>query len=578
MTLGDGIGALANRATVVPATMWCGQLEDVFRQDAALRSVVVADGERHGLIMRERFEHVMSGRFGFGHALFDRLPAGEVAAWDVLRVGWRSTVVAVSHRLRTRAESRRYDDILVDLPRGELGLVSAALLFDRLAREFSARAVRDELTGLANRAHFLDMLAASCADATSEDDRVALVFLDLDGLKRINDARGHHAGDAVLGATGRRLRDALGPGELAARLGADEFAVLGRVDRDADAVQAAHRLGRRFLLAVGGPDGAYPPGITVTASVGVAVGGGRPDPQTLLAEADMAMYHAKQAGGAQVEIAVGVEAGLPDDIGIVDRTVAEAIDAGELCLHYQPIVRIRDGAVSSVEALVRWQHPRLGLLPPQRFLPGALRQGHLPALDRWVLRTACADLRQLRRTLGRQAPRRVNVNISTASLGQSFDEIVEEALTAAGLASGQLNLELPEEADLRTLSEAAPRLERLSALGVRLALDDMGTGSTNLRYLSALRIDDIKIDRLFVAGMLDNPRDHAVVKLLADLGHGLGMRVTAEGVERPEQLAALAEVGVTYAQGYHVAPPQPLADLRSLLTGLRPAAAAPLVR
>jgi EAL domain-containing protein (putative c-di-GMP-specific phosphodiesterase class I) len=185
----------------------------------------------------------------------------------------------------------------------------------------------------------------------------------------------------------------------------------------------------------------------------------------------------------------------------------------------------------------------------------------MPALDEWVLRTAAEDLASLHRRIGNGAPAQVNVNLSAATLADRFDHLVESALTHGGLEPTQLRLELPEDADLRAITTATPQLERLRELGVRLTLDDMGAGSTNLRFLSALSIHGIKIDRLFVAGMLNNPRDHAVVKLLTDLGHGLGMWVTAEGVETAAQLTELAQLGVAYAQGYHLGAPMPLPDL-----------------
>jgi diguanylate cyclase (GGDEF)-like protein len=557
---------LAQTATIVAADQPCSELEDLFRSRPQLMSVVVSDGARLGLVMRGRFDRAMSGPFGFGRALWAQRPVAAVTAWNPIRVPGPATVAAASHLLRTQPEDRRYDDLLVDLDSGAVGLVSAARLFDELATQFAVRAVRDDLTGLANRAHFLDLLTAACADTEPDSDRVVVVFLDLDGMKRINDSHGHHAGDLVLGVVGRQLADTVGPGEIAARLGGDEFAVLARMPRHAPAGQRAMELGRRYLLAIAARDGRHGSGLHPHASVGVAVSGHRADAQTLLSEADMAMYRAKQAGGNQVELSIDVEAGLSGDIDSVDRSVAQAIEHAELRLHYQPIVRLRDRAVVSLEALVRWQHPNMGLLAPGRFLPGAHRGGHLPALDSWVLRQATADMAELVATLGPDAPECLNVNVSPPTLAGAFDDIVEQALTESGLAPDRLRLELPEDADLQTLADASPRLERLSGRGIRLTLDDMGAGSTNLRYLSTLTIHGIKIDRTFVAGMLHNPRDHTVVKLLTDLGQGLGMDVTAEGVETAEQLSALAELGVAYAQGYHLAKPMPLASASNLLT------------
>ncbi|MEV0720234.1 EAL domain-containing protein [Asanoa sp. NPDC050611] len=248
-----------------------------------------------------------------------------------------------------------------------------------------------------------------------------------------------------------------------------------------------------------------------------------------------------------------------------DRSVARAVANDELRLRYQPIVRIQDRAVMAVEALVRWQHPTLGLLTPDRFFDAATRNGHMPLLDRWVLHRACRDMIAIRGALGCAAPVRVNVNISAPTLATDFTGLVTTALERTGLPARRLRLELCEGADLDTLTRAGPHLESLTRRGIGVALDDMGAGSTDLRYLSRLALHDIKIDKQFVAGMLSSQRDHAIVTLLTDLAHRLRLRVAAEGVETAEQLAALARIGVSYAQGYHLAPPLVLSDLTDTL-------------
>lgn len=259
-------------------------------------------------------------------------------------------------------------------------------------------------------------------------------------------------------------------------------------------------------------------------------------------------------------------AGEPHDPArVAGRTVAQAVADGELRLLYQPIVRIADRAVVAVEALVRWQHPTLGLITPDRFLPAAHHGGHLPLLDRWVLNRACRDMAELAESLGHAAPAHVNVNLSAATLATDFTRMVTSALRDTGLAARRLRLELSEGADFKTLVHAGPRLEKLIKHGIGVALDDMGAGSTDLRYLSRLAIQGIKIDREFVAGMLHNPRDHAIVKMLTELGHGLGLHVTAEGVETREQIGELARIGVSFAQGYHLALPLTLTAVGALL-------------
>ena len=270
----------------------------------------------------------------------------------------------------------------------------------------------------------------------------------------------------------------------------------------------------------------------------------------------MAMYQAKQAGGDTVIVTVGVGTLLCSDPDLAARTVPQAIDHGELRLLYQPIVEISSGVVVAVEALVRWQHPRLGLLTPDRFLPGAERAGHLPALDRWVLATGCADFAALTARLGARAPRRVNLNVSQASLAEpGFGHLIIDAAASAGLAPHQVCIELPEGANLTTLVTATGHLDRLRGLGFAITLDDMGAGSSSLRHLSLPAITGLKIDRSFVTGMLDNDRDHAVVCLLTDLGRRLGLTTTAEGVETPQQLAELGRLGVGDVQGFYLGAP-----------------------
>jgi diguanylate cyclase (GGDEF)-like protein len=556
MRLPVTMGDLARIALTVSADMACADLDMTFRGDTHLSCVVVSDGERFGLVMRESFGQVMSGPFGYGRTLWARRAVADVTDWAPLRVPADAMVPAVAHRLRSRPAIHRYDDVLVDLDAGSVGHASAADLFDGLARQFAHRAIHDDLTGLVNRSHFLDLLSTICTDIGN--NRVMLALIDLDGMKRINDSYGHTVGDAVLSRVARQLTQAGRPGEIVARLGADEFVVLTRTPRRGPAADAALDFGHRFRLAISAPsDGRVPKG-RLSASIGVSVSGDRADPTTLLSEADMAMFTAKQAGGSQVHVTADVEADLAIGVNVVDRTVAQAIDGGEMRLWYQPIMRIADRSLVAVEALVRWAHPRMGLLAPDRFFPGARRAGHLPDLDRWVMARACADAVELDRRLGDRAPAQIAVNISPATLATDFDELVATALAESGLAASRLLLELPEGADLDTLNAAKPGLENLRELGVGLVLDDMGAGSTSLRHLSALTIGGLKIDQTFVSGMIHNPRDHTVVKLLADLGRGLNLPVTAEGVETLEQLATLAELDVEYAQGYYLGRPQPL--------------------
>lgn len=556
-------GHVHGRVKVFAAETLCARLDEVFRSDGTLRCVAVR-GEQGalGLVMRSRFEQAMTGPFGFGRALLGRRPVGELAHWEPLVLSPETSVDEASHLLRRRPLAHAHDDILIKLGHGQFGRISAAAMFDVVAQGYADQAVRDTLTGLANRRLFLQRLVTACQEANSGGGAVLVAFVDLDGMKQVNDAQGHNAGDTLLVAVARRLAAAAPRGALVARLGSDEFAILARARPAAADRSHGQHLGECLRKAVSASDPRLPTGVRTRASVGVAMSGSPTDAQTLLSEADMAMYQAKQSGGDSVVVTMNVGTQLCAQPDLIGRTVLQAIEHNELRLVYQPIVDVRTGAIVCVEALVRWEHPRLGSLAPDQFLPGAQRAGHLPALDQWVLVTACAEFATLTARMGSSSPTQININISTATLSEPhLDHLVVNALAQSGLASRQVCLELPESADHCVLTGAKADLDWLRSLGVSIALDDMGAGSSTLKHLSLLAVTDLKIDKSFVSGMLDNQRDHAVVRLLTDLGRTLNLGVIAEGVETRQQLAELDRLGVDRVQGYFVGRPQPADEL-----------------
>ncbi|MET7425533.1 EAL domain-containing protein [Dactylosporangium sp. NPDC005555] len=563
----DTVGPLARPVGVVDSTMRCEDLDLMFRADPALHSVAVVylDGGI-GLISRVRFAQLMSGPFGYGRALWARTPAGRTADPAPMIVEETALVVDVCEQVSRRDQVRRYDDVLVRRPGGQLARVSAARLYEALADLMAAQAVRDPLSGLTNRARFLNRLAGACRDG--DQSGLAVVYIDLDRMKYVNDTLGHAAGDRLIVSVARRLTAVTDGGSVVARLGGDEFAVLTRLAVGARPDLSAVALGERYRQAVATPDPALTAGGHSTASVGVAVADAGADGATLLREADAAMYRAKQAGGDRVQIVHGVGAPTAGHSG---DDVLAALDRGELKLFYQPIIGVGDGRVWSVEALVRWQHPQRGLLTPDRFLPELRRVRQLPALDQWVLHRACADIAVWDGILGDRAPLCVNVNLTIDTLGAAdLTALVLQSLRRSGSAPARLRVELPESADFEQLQGAVRQLRDLRDAGVGIVLDDMGAGSATLRNLSALPVTGLKIDRSFVAGMLDNRNDFAVVKLLGDLGRSTGIDVTAEGVESDEQLEALRQLGVRFAQGYHLGLPAPAEHLTALLRTGRP--------
>ncbi|GAA3390675.1 putative bifunctional diguanylate cyclase/phosphodiesterase [Cryptosporangium minutisporangium] len=551
------VGELAGDVVVVSADLSCAELDELFRADETLPVVVVRDSSRRtGLVMRSRFELLMSGPLGYGRALWARRPVGAVADWTPLVLSAETPVTDASHRVRTRSWQNRYDDLLVSWPGGRVGRVSAARLFDALARRLVEQATQDALTGLANRRHFLDELAAACAG--NGDGAVAVAFVDLDRMKQVNDTLGHGVGDQLLVSISRRLLAATAPGDVVARLGGDEFAVLRRADAEAGGI-AAPAFGERLRAAVATPDPALPDAAHSTASVGVAVATGPIEPGALLRDADAVMYEAKRAGRNAVR-AVGSGSPPPGRRVGGSDPLGRALEDQELELFYQPIVDLTTERVVGVEALVRWRHPRRGLLAPAQF--PVETPGDLSRIDQWVLRTACADLAFWTNVLGERAPDRVNVNVTAEALRDGgLEAAVLRATGQVGLSPDRLHLELPETADLSLLNDAVGNLNTLRRHGVGVILDDMGAGSSTLRHLSVLPVSGLKIDKSFVAGMLENPNDHAVIKLLTGLGTNLGLPVIAEGVEEPEQLDELLVLGVGYAQGYLLGHPRPAIEL-----------------
>ena len=284
LTQGTGVSVASHvdgHVLVVPAETRCSQLDVVFRGHPSLPCVAVRnDHGLVGLVMRTRFYQAMSGPFGFGRALWGHHPVSRLADWSALVLPPRTSIVEASHRLRQRPPAGRYDDLLVDLGAGRLGRISAAGLFDALASRLAEQAVRDDLTGLANRTAFLERLATACADATDGGPSVAVAFVDLDGMKRVNDARGHNAGDALLIAVARRLTTAVAADGLVARLGGDEFAVLCRGGPPGAGHPDGRALGEALRRAVDCPEVSPPTGIPIRASVGVALSAGRVDAQT----------------------------------------------------------------------------------------------------------------------------------------------------------------------------------------------------------------------------------------------------------------------------------------------------------
>ncbi|WP_222265137.1 putative bifunctional diguanylate cyclase/phosphodiesterase [Modestobacter marinus] len=437
--------------------------------------------------------------------------------------------------------------------------------------EHRREARTDELTGLANRRAFNEALERALGHA-SPQHRLALLVVDLDDFKAVNDALGHHYGDELLRQAASRLQQALRGGDLVARIGGDEFGVLLPDADGALAVAVAERLraGFRRSFRLGPRD------VVIAPSVGIALApdDGR-DPVQLLQHADLAMYDAKAARSGQALYRRELHPTGRIRLETAER-LRRAIEDGELVLHYQPQVALPSGAVSGVEALVRWEHPESGLLPPSSFLAQAESAGLMPRLTVAVLDQA---LRQVAAWHAQGLPVTVAVNLSVTNLlDPSFPEHVVDLLAVRRLPAGTLELELTEDLFMADPARARGAVAALLEAGVGLVIDDYGTGYSSLGYLRDLHeIRGLKLDRSFVADLDTEPRSAAIVESTVDLAHALGMHVVAEGVETPAVRDRLADLGCEFAQGYLFSRPLPPGELAldALLAGDGAAGVAP---
>jgi len=405
------------------------------------------------------------------------------------------------------------------------------------------QALHDALTGLPNRSLFGDRLRQALLSARRNQNMFGVLLLDLDRFKDINDALGHDRGDTLLQEVTARLRGVLRATDTIARLGGDEFAVLTTDAKHPDDVVAT---ARKILAALEGPFAIADQMVETGASIGIAlypVHGD--DPTTLLRRADVAMYVAKRSGGGHAVYAPEQEAQTMRRSGLAGE-LRRSIPQGELVLQYQPQLTLATGLIQSMEALVRWNHPREGMLPPDRFLPLAEEMGIIHPLTAWVLDNALA---QLRKWLAMGIDVSMSVNVSPRCIeDHSLEEMVSRALESAQVEPHRLTLEITE--GVAMAAAAGKALARLSEMGIRLSLDDFGTGYSSLLYLMRLPVNEIKIDRSFVTGLATDPDSGAIVRSAVGLGHNLGLRVVAEGLQDRAAEAILIEAGCDAAQGF----------------------------
>ena len=425
------------------------------------------------------------------------------------------------------------------------------------------QAFHDPLTGLANRALFLDRLGHAMERVAPDHSRVSVLFLDLDNFKTVNDTQGHSAGDRLLGVVAERLLNATRGCDTVARLGGDEFAVL--LDNPAG-LEGVEIVAERIVRALRAPvETGSDRALTVSASVGIATWRGSSAAEEVLRDADVAMYAAKsQVRGGWMHYNPRMHEAIVERVSL-EADLRRALDGDELFLAYQPIIDVETGQVSGAEALLRWSHAERGAVPPSAFIPVAEDSGMIVPLGARVLREACRRAAAWNVARPRR-PLTVTVNISSRQLpGDELPAVVEEALTSSGLDPACLVLEITETVIMQETESTLARLHALKRLGVRLAIDDFGTGYSSLSYLQRFPVDILKIDRSFTEGLLRGDQATAFVRTIVSLARALDLKTIAEGVEHPAQLEALAALGCDAAQGYLFSRPVSGPEIEELL-------------
>ncbi|MFC4785473.1 putative bifunctional diguanylate cyclase/phosphodiesterase [Nocardioides sp. MAHUQ-72] len=476
----------------------------------------------------------------------------------------RGESVRALETVRRAKDGRLLDVALTVCPvlddRGELAGASvvARNISDR--RELETELVRafmhDGLTGLPNRAFLVDRLSQLLARAAADRVPVAVLFLDLDRFKRINEAQGHFAGDRVLGEVATRLSRVAGPDDTLARLGGDEF-VLVCPETD---MEAAAGVAQRLIDALRSPMRVEGRAVHISASIGIAVCPPLDaDAEALLRHADAAMYEAKSRGRSRSQIF---------DVSFAERSreqlqlgeeLREALATDRLELHYQPVLDLTDHRVVGVEALARWDHPTRGAVSPETFVTVAENSGFVAELDQWVLRRACRDAHRGRAAGLLPPDARVAINLSARSIGDpGLAKLVAETLESEGLPASWLVLEITETALMQDITAARRCLNDLRELGVGIALDDFGTGYSSLSFLRDLPVTQVKIDRSFITNIAGNGEDLLITQSIINLARGLGLETVAEGVETEVQLTLLKRLGCASAQGHLWSPAVPI--------------------
>ncbi|MFB0840333.1 putative bifunctional diguanylate cyclase/phosphodiesterase [Arthrobacter sp. E44] len=563
------LGDLGFEAIVVPGDTSLAEIEVLFRADRGLRGVVIDVGGHHSLLTRDQLDHRMTGRLGYGRALNARVSVEALVPHRTFRLPPSMNLQTAAAAVLGRPEESRYQDMLVTAaaPR----IVPVSEVFEGLSDVFRHAALHDPLTGLANRRGLEESGPALLAGEGSS--RAAILYIDLDDFKVINDTFGHRSGDAVLTAFTARLQACTRPADTVARLGGDEFAVILTDVDEATARTAAHRI----LESLDEPFDHDGHSFRLSATLGLAmaddVEDDRQDPGTrleyLLRHADEAMLQAKHEGKRRLG---RIDPSRPTRFSrqaLIRRRLPLALGNAGFSLHYQPLMDILTGSCLAVEALLRWEDPELGMVSPEDFIHIAEFTGEIHAIGRWVIDEACI---QARKWMDAGTPRAISVNISPLQLATgSLVPDIQAALLRHHVPASLLNIEITESAAIVDLPSAASQLRALIHAGTGVALDDYGTAYSSLALLRELPLTGLKLDKAFIDA-IDTDRTSAIL-VASVIGPAkiLGLRTTAEGVERESQLAVLRGLGCDTAQGYLISRPLPAAELEPVLRKRTPA-------
>jgi diguanylate cyclase (GGDEF)-like protein/PAS domain S-box-containing protein len=459
--------------------------------------------------------------------------------------------------------ARDYSRIDVDFVQALANVLGDAFERRLTEEDIRHRALHDPLTGLPNRTLFMDRIGHALQHLGRRDTRAAILFLDLDRFKLVNESLGHAVGDELLGAAAPRLKQTVRSSDTVARFGADEFGILLEdIAGEHDAVEMAQRIAavftRPFVL-----DGDEH---FVTTSIGISLAAGGERAEDLVRDAEAAMHRAKERGRARYELFDEGSRGRAISRLRVENDLRRALERDELTLDYQPIVALGERTIVGVEALVRWEHPLRGRIPPLEFIPIAEENGLIEPIGRWVLEHACHQAARWYEQRPDAAPVSVAVNLSAVQFKNlSLPRTVSAALRSAGLDPGLLALEITESVMMDQGEELTRNLDALKEIGVRLILDDFGTGYSSLAYLSRLPLDVLKVDRSFVSGLGRDRGDTAITEAIVAMSHALSLTVVGEGAETDAQVQELRRLGCDLVQGYHFSRPVPAGEISQML-------------